>query len=227
VIETILFDLDDTLIAELEWARTGWALVARRIAPAVHREEAYLEGILADCYTADRRHVFDRFGARVGLDAGRIGECIELYRTGARALTVLPDAVAALRFAAARATGIVTDGLLASQRAKVAGAALAAAVGVVVYTDALGPDAGKPSPAGFAEALRQLDRPPQTAIYVADNAAKDFVGPRALGMRSVQVLRPDGVYAGALAPAGGEPDAVVDSLHDLAAVVRAWDDAVA
>jgi len=28
VIETILFDLDDTLIAEMEWARGGWALVA-------------------------------------------------------------------------------------------------------------------------------------------------------------------------------------------------------
>jgi hypothetical protein len=41
------------------------------------------------------------------------------------------------------------------------------------------------------------------------------------------VPRADGVYAGARAPAGGEPDAVVESLHELAAVVRAWDDAVA
>jgi len=42
VIEKILFDLDDTLIAEMEWARGGWAVVARHLARSVGREQTEL-----------------------------------------------------------------------------------------------------------------------------------------------------------------------------------------
>jgi putative hydrolase of the HAD superfamily len=226
VIETILFDLDDTLVAEMEWARGGWAVVARHLAPAVGRDDAEIEAMLAAAFDRDPRHVFDQLGAALRLGDDVVRDCVERYRTAPRPLTVLPDAAAALRFAAGRRTGIVTDGYRETQRVKVDCAGLGAAVEVIVYTDALGPGLGKPSPAGFSEALRLLGASASGAIYVADNAAKDFGGPRALGMRGVRVRRRDGVYRDVEPPPGGEPDALISSLDELPGLVSAWDDAV-
>jgi len=224
VIETILFDLDDTLIAEMDWARGGWALVAEHLAPGSGRERAELEQMMGGFFARDRRHVFDQLAGALGLDFAALDECIELYRHSPRPLALLPDAVAALRFAAGRRTGIVTDGDVVTQSTKVDCAGVAAHVEVIVYTGALGAGQGKPSPAGFREALRALKTGPAGAIYVADNATKDFIGPRRLGMRTVQITRPGGVYAGVPAPAGGEPDALVGSLEELASVVGGWED---
>jgi FMN phosphatase YigB (HAD superfamily) len=223
VIETILFDLDDTLIAEIEWARTGWHVVAEHLAASIGVDSAELERLMASFFASDRRRVFDQLASEVGLDDGAVAQCISLYRSSPRTLTLLEDAAAALEFAAARhRTGIVTDGPQLTQRTKVDGAGLRSRVEVIVYTDALGPGAGKPNPAGFREALRQLNMPAPSAVYVADNAAKDFAGPRSLGMRTLQIKRPGGVYDGAAAPPGGEPDVAVSSLHELAGVVAAW-----
>jgi putative hydrolase of the HAD superfamily len=223
VIETILFDLDDTLIAELEWARSGWRVVATHIAAEVGREPAALEQLLAEAFARDRHHVFDQLAASLGLDDIAIQECIALYRESPRPLTVLQDADSALRFAASRRTAIVTDGRYETQSTKVAGSGVAARVEAVIYTDSFGPGHAKPSPTGFLAALRHLGTPPQTAIYVADNPAKDFIGPRALGMRSVQVKRANGIYAAITPPPGGEPDATVQSLHELEPLVLRWD----
>jgi putative hydrolase of the HAD superfamily len=223
VIETVLFDLDDTLIAEMDWARGGWALVAAWLSPTVGQPATELEAIMAAAFARDRRRVFDQLAATLALDEAVREQCIERYRVEPRALRVLPDAAAALDFAAPRRTGIVTDGAARTQRTKVACAALRSRVGVVVYTDELGPGAGKPSAAGFRAALEALGSEPASAVYVADNAAKDFLGPRRLGMRTIQVARGDGVYDGVPAPAGGEPDVVVSSLEALAETIGGWE----
>jgi putative hydrolase of the HAD superfamily len=223
VIETILFDLDDTLVAEMEWARGGWHLVAEHLAAVAERDGADLERMMSGFFAHDRRRVFNQLADTLGLDSDALHECIAIYRHSPRPLTLLPDAAAALEFAADRRTGIVSDGDVVTQSTKVECAGLASSVEVIVYTGALGADHSKPSPSGFLEALRQLRTAPDTAIYVADNAAKDFIGPRGLGMRTIQVTRAGGVYAGVQAPAGGEPDAVVSSLLELASVVAAWE----
>lgn len=224
MIETVLFDLDDTLIEEREWARTGWGVVADALASETGREPGALVALMADAFATDPRSVFDALGDALGLGPERVAECIERYRATVRPLTVPPDAEAALTAVAGRRTGIVTDGLARTQRAKVAGARLEGRVEVIVYTDELGPGAGKPSPAGFEHALAALDGgEPARAVYVADNPAKDFIGPRALGMRSVRVRRAGGVYR-ALEPApGAEPDRTIDSLHELGALLAGWD----
>lgn len=221
-IETLLFDLDDTLISEMQWARTGWQVVAAFLAARTARSSEELEALMARAFTRDRRHVFDQVASELCLDAETLQECIRLYRTAERPLTVLPDAEVALQFAAGLRSGIVTDGAYPTQRAKIIGAALSSRVEVVVYTDTLGTNAGKPSPTGFHEALAQLRMPPESAVYVADNPAKDFLGPKQLGMRTVQVRRSDGVYAGQTAAQGAEPDIVIPSLYGLPAVITGW-----
>jgi putative hydrolase of the HAD superfamily len=223
VIDTILFDLDDTLIAEMEWARSGWRVVAEHLAAEVDRDAGELQLMMAGAFALDPRRVFDQIARQLHLRADCVARCVELYRVAPRKLTILPDADAALSFAQTRRTGIVTDGPLAGQSAKVAGAALDSRVEVVVYTDSLGPGAGKPSPAGFHEALRRLAMPAESAVYVADNPAKDFLGPHQLGMRTIRVKHEGGVYLDTPSAPGGEPQETVTSLVDLERIVGTWE----
>ena len=66
----------------------------------------------------------------------------------------------------------------------------------------------KPHRHGFELIQRRFALPPEAFVYVADNPAKDFVAPRALGWRTVQVVRPEGVHIEAVA-AGVQAEAEI------------------
>jgi len=60
-----------------------------------------------------------------------------------------------------------------------------------------------------------LGVPPRACIYVADNPAKDFIAPNALGWGTVFIKRPGGIYADREAPRGGLPQAAISTLDAL------------
>jgi HAD superfamily hydrolase (TIGR01458 family) len=74
---------------------------------------------------------------------------------------------------------------------------------------------GKPSPEFYGAALGLLGTAPETTAVVGDDLDSDVAGARALGMRGILVrtgkFRSEDLEAAAL-----EPDAVLDSLADLA-----------
>ena len=142
------------------------AVVARHLARAVGREPDELESMMTGYFATDRRRVLDQLAAELGLGTPELDTCIELYRTEPRRLTVLRDAVAALELAAARRSGIVTDGGLRTQQTKVRCAGLTGGVETIVYTDQLGPGAGKPAPTASARrcvASGAKPEPPSTS----------------------------------------------------------------
>ncbi len=73
----------------------------------------------------------------------------------------------------------------------------------------------KPDQRLFERALAELEVRPEEAIFVGVDTARDITGARQLGMRTVLVLSPYGSKDLAL----GEPDDVVDSTADLAALL--------
>jgi putative hydrolase of the HAD superfamily len=90
--------------------------------------------------------------------------------------------------------GLVSDGYLAVQRRKLDALRLAPAFDAILLTDELGRDAWKPSPVPFRTIVERLGVAPSSAIYVADNPAKDFRGARAVGMATVRVRHADGLH---------------------------------
>ena len=115
------------------------------------------------------------------------------------------------------AVGLLSDGDPAVQGRKLDALGLRDAFDAIVVTGGLGPDAGKPSPRGYEEVLRRLgDTAPGESVYVSDNPAKDFLGARRAGMRSIRVRRAGGIYA-ALEPETPEhaPDAEVTGLDEV------------
>jgi putative hydrolase of the HAD superfamily len=223
----VVLDLDDTLYPEAMYVRSGFRAVAARAQETLGVPAGEAEAELVALFEAGvRGDTFDRWLAARGLGgAAAVGDLVAAYRAHAPEIAPFPDAGGLLRRldADGSAVGLLSDGDPAVQGGKLDALGLRDAFDAVVITGGLGPDAGKPDPRGFEEVLRQLGgAPPRQAVYVSDNPVKDFVGARRVGMRSIRVRRPGGIYA-ALEPATPEhaPDAEVPGLEG---VVRALEE---
>lgn len=222
-VRAIVFDLDDTLYPEREFAFSGYAAVAAAFAERLDLSAGELNRRLGRLFdTPDRGRVFNVILTEAGAGSGfdeRLAEMIAAFRHHKPTIQLHADAEAALtRFAGPYRVGLISDGPLQMQRNKVEALALADRMDEIILTDEWGRDFWKPHPRAFEEMARRLKVEPGSCLYVADNSSKDFVAPNALGWRTVLVKRPDGVYAGRTAPDGGQAQEVVATLDALTMV---------
>ena len=75
----------------------------------------------------------------------------------------------------------------------------------------------KPDPRIFQEGLRRLEAEPASTVFVGDRLYDDISGAQAVGMRAVQTrqFRQE-------ADPDSSPDAVIDHIRELPAVLSAW-----
>lgn len=218
----VVFDLDDTLYPEGAFVRSAFAAAGR------HAAESWgLRGIGAEALrlfdAGQRQQIFQAAHAAAGhgeLGSGRAAELLKVYRQHRpETLPWFPDARATIEHLHGRSPlELISDGYLPTQANKFA--ALGAGVWIPnpVFTESLGREHWKPSPRAFELVMQR--HPGASFVYVADNPAKDFVAPRALGWRSVRVRRPEGVYAGATTHPLGAPDVTIESLAALPELLK-------
>lgn len=227
MIAGVVFDLDDTLYPESEYVRSGFRAVAA-VTGTTDAERAELAAWLLDAFESGvRGDAFDRLRARFPEVARRAStaDLVACYR-GHRPELVLPadsmDTLVALAGDDLR-LGIVTDGPVASQAAKVAALELDRWCAPVILTASLGPGLGKPDPTAFGLVAQTWALAPERLVYVGDNPRKDFAGPRGLGWRTVRLRREGQLHAG-IEPASPDdaPDAVIGVLADLPSLVAGW-----
>jgi putative hydrolase of the HAD superfamily len=215
----VVFDLDDTLYPERDFVLGGFMAVARWA-------EANL-GVLADAGYAGlcrlyesgvRGDTFDRWLEQHGIEPGPIvPRLVQVYREHEARLSPFPDVPGMLqRIRRGQRVGLLSDGFLDVQQRKLRALGLGHLFDAVVFADEWGRRAWKPSTTPFLAILERLDVPAVSAVYVADNPLKDFLGARQIGMSTVQVLRPGGEYARTSAPTPQHAaDQVVYQLAEL------------
>ena len=215
----VAFDMDDTLYAEVDYVRSGFRVVADHIGRAADTATgALFDRMWWHFEHGDRRKVFDAVLAEFCLQQQfRIDDLVELYRTHKPTIVLQPDADAVL--STLRAAGvhlaIVSDGLLIQQTRKADALGLAERVEKIVFTDSLPPGSAKPSEAPFAMLMADFGLEGSRCMYVGDNPAKDFVGPRKLNWLAVQILRENGIYRAESPPDDGRPDVQITDLRDI------------
>ncbi len=114
---------------------------------------------------------------------------------------------------------VLTDGYLPGQRLKVKALGIQTYFKHIVYTEQLGRQFWKPSPAGFETLAKALDCAFESMVYVGDNIQKDFLGPNQLGMTSIQVVRDLGVHHESLDDPAAQPQFKLANLCDLPALL--------
>lgn len=220
-VRVVVFDIDDTLYLERDYARSGFRAVDEwvRVALGVG---GFAEQAWAAFESGVRGTIFDTALTALGVvpSPDTVAEMVGRYRRHEPDIVLLDDARACLdrvgdgaHDRSALGVAVVTDGPLASQRAKARRLGLDGWTREIVFTEALGPGLGKPHPAAFELVERHLGASGDACVYVADNPAKDFGAPRRLGWRTVRVRRSLGLHADR--PSGDDIDHEIADLDGL------------
>ncbi|APO78940.1 HAD superfamily hydrolase protein (plasmid) [Rhizobium etli 8C-3] len=213
----LVFDLDDTLYLESDFAKSGFEAASAWLdrEMGVANFAAHCQAIFA---TGRRSRVFDEALVAAGLAGERTltVKLIEVYRQHHPRIQLAPDALEYLCNPARTARlALITDGHAATQMAKVKALGLEAIFDRIVYTDVWGSKFWKPHPRAF-EAIQEWSGVPCTElVYIADNPAKDFIAPRRLGWRTIQIARLGRIHMEDASEPDHRADAVITSLVDL------------
>lgn len=192
MIRCVVFDIDDTLYLERDYARSGFRAVeaAHRISGFGDRcWELFLAGVRGD--------TFNQACASSGIEptAALLDSLVTTYREHAPEIALLPDALSCIeRLAPTRRLACITDGPVASQRAKLNALGLEQWFDPIVVTGELGEGMGKPHPRPFEVVMATTGFAPEEHIYVADNPTKDMAGAAGVGWASIRIRRPDSLW---------------------------------
>jgi len=231
-IRAVVFDLDDTLYPERDYVRSGYRAAASYLRQMLGRGEAFEDWLWcrfqAACAGEDflpgfSGGAFDALNVRfdLGLKPSQIAELVRVYREHRPNIRPFGETPYLLgRLHEQVGLGLLSDGFLPAQRLKFEALGLTRFFDEVIFTEELGREAWKPSPAGFERIARLLGVPHDACAYVADNPAKDFLAANRLGWRTVQFLQLGQIHAHKPAPPGGEARFRVRAIDGLADVLK-------
>jgi putative hydrolase of the HAD superfamily len=195
----VIFDLDDTLYPHAQYVNSGFGAVARHVQDqfGLPAERVYTTLRIARDGGARGRE-FQQLCASHRLDVRVVPELVQVYRAHMPQIWLMHGAVSILqRF---RAEGwriaVLTNGDPVVQGRKVLALGLESLVDHVVYASnhARG---GKPAREPFVEALCRLQVAPHNAVMVGDDPVNDVEGARAVGIRTIFLMRPTRGHAAA------------------------------
>ena len=214
--QVVVFDLDDTLYLEKDFALSGFRALSQHFGERVggDRFAAECEELLA---SGTRGNIFDLALSRCGIEATQelVGELVSHYRSHEPEIEFCADTSHLLGRIPSLLTGLITDGPKEAQWAKIRALGLDRMLDYIVVTGEWPNGYSKPHPKAFKLIEERTSLTGDNIVYVADNAAKDFVAPRQLGWQSVQILRPTRIHDGKSSLPDHAAQHVIQSFDEL------------
>jgi putative hydrolase of the HAD superfamily len=185
----VLVDLDDTLYPQAQFLELAWSAVARRGGELGLDPELLLTELRAVAAAGSARGgIIDEAVRRVG-GAVDVRELVATFHAvRPERLTPFPGVLDALAELRARVpVGLITDGAVAGQQAKLDALGLADAFDTIVFSDVFGRSYRKPHPRPFQVGLGCLGLGAPDAVLIGDRPDTDITGAAAIGLRAIRV----------------------------------------
>lgn len=199
MIKAVVFDLDDTLISEKEYIRSGFKVVAKKIAVEHNLNENDVYELMYETFNEDSKNVFNRVLDKLCIqyEIDYIKELINCYREHMPDIKLYDDAKYIIETLHQKGIklGMITDGYKITQRNKLKVLDIDNYFEYIVVTDELGREFWKPHSKPYEIIKNKLNLDYENMVYVGDNVSKDFVTANKLGMSTVFINREDGVYS--------------------------------
>jgi|AntDeeMinimDraft_5_1070356.scaffolds.fasta_scaffold03403_4 putative hydrolase of the HAD superfamily len=212
----VIFDLDDTLFPESEFALSGFEAVAEYLSKESTFESDTIYRLLQEDFdNSVRGDNFDQLLNKTEIDAS-IDKLVEVYRTHSPDIELLPEAEICLTQLSDRSLQLITNGTATKQRNKIKALGISDIFDNIYISGEFGTNSAKPSTHLFEKCLEDGNKESERTVYIADNPVKDFIAPNHLGMRSIWINREWGEYAD-LEPTTDREQPTV-SVSDLTAV---------
>ncbi len=220
MITVVIFDLDDTLYDELDYCKSGFASVADFLArlPQTPPADRIFDSLWSEFNAGNHKTTFNAAldDLAITYDDDLIAKLIETYRTHVPNITLPPDSESVLKGLSDKFNlALLTDGFLPAQKLKVQALGIEKYFKSIVYTEQLGREFWKPSPAAFEKIMHDLNATPQSTACVADNGKKDFVAPNKLGCTTIQLIRPNRIHSESSQDPHAAPRHIIQNITHL------------
>ncbi len=217
-IETVVFDLDDTLYPETEYVKSGFKAVDRYlVSRGVVKSSIYRS--LWDLFSSGLRGtIFNEslVKARIDPSPELIQQLVYQYRTHIPDISLYRDAAEVLQqLKGKRKMALLTDGYGEAQKNKVTALGIKHFFDTIMYTDDLGRECWKPHTSGFIAIMNKLEVAGSRCVYIGDNPSKDFAAPRSLGWKSIRIQRAEGLHANMQENSNAPADLCIKNLYPL------------
>jgi len=198
MVKAVVFDLDDTLISEKEYIKSGYCHIAEIIEGRFSIDKNQVFDDLMNLFRVSPLNVFNRLYDKYQIEYSKemILDLVKEYRWHFPDIQFYDDVLTCLSELnkSGIKVGIITDGYTITQRQKLKALKADEYFDEIIVTDELGRDYWKPNPKAFELMKEKLKVNFDEMIYVGDNLKKDFISPNRLGMLSIAIKREDGVY---------------------------------
>jgi putative hydrolase of the HAD superfamily len=186
----LVFDLDDTLYEELSFVRGGFSSAARYLERKFSIPYDVTYARMLELLEGGRGAIFDKIlKEHQCFSVKEVKKCISAYRYHSPDLCFYPDAITFLNKFKSEKKYIVTDGNKNVQQNKLKALSASMIFKKCLVTHCYGLKHSKPSPYCFQVICNIEKVQPSEVIYIGDNPAKDFIGIRPFGFRTVRLLR--------------------------------------
>lgn len=197
MIKAVVFDLDDTLISEKEYIKSGYHHIANVLSSRSGMDKTIIFSELIKLFKERYTNVFNRFYEIHNIEYSRdmILDLVNEYRGHLPEIQFYDDVLPCLNELKRLGikTGIITDGYAIAQRQKLRAIEANKYFDEIIVTDELGTDYWKPHPKPFELMREKFEVDFNEMIYVGDNPEKDFYISKIYPIKTVRIHR-DGLH---------------------------------
>lgn len=198
MIKAVIFDLDDTLISEKDYIKSGFKEISKNIEEIykIDAEETFNE--LMKLSKVESKNVFNRFfdNHKIEYTKEDIKEFLNIYRNHIPNIEFYEDAIQLIEKLKEKniKVGVITDGYIVSQKAKLKAINAYEIFDYIIITEELGREFWKPHPKAFEIMKEKLNVKFNEMIYVGDNPEKDFFIGDIYPINTIRIVREDSIY---------------------------------
>lgn len=223
MVKAVVFDLDDTLISEKEYIKSGYRHIAEVIGQRfnINKDQVYID--LFQLFRESPHNVFNRLYEKYQIEYSKemIIDLVNEYRGHFPDVQYYDDVMQCLNELKVLGVkiGIITDGYAQAQRQKLKAVEADMYFDEIIVTDELGRDYWKPHPKAFEIIKERFGVSFDEMIYVGDNPGKDFYISTIYPIKTVRIFR-DGVHKDNFYLDGIREDFIIDELTKILEIIR-------
>ena len=183
MVKSIIFDLDDTLFYELDYLKSGFSSVARKISNEQGISRQDIQELLIETYFLNLnpfKEMINRFNLKYSVEY-----CLNIYRTHIPKIKLSPSASVMLEELLDQKfnLGLLTDGRSIQQRNKIKSLKLEKYFKHIIISEEFG--SMKPAKKNYIYFSKIAFSDSRIFYFVGDNIDKDFYTPNKLGWTTI------------------------------------------
>ena len=211
----IVFDLDDTLYDEINYVKSGFKAVSNFLSENfnINKNEAF-NIMIYELDKNGRGKIFDVVLKKYKIyTVKNLKKCISLYRLHNPEITLTQETISCLERFHNYKKYIITDGNKIVQQKKIKALNIEKYFTFCFISRRYGIHNEKPSMYCFQKICELESTTPENIVYIGDNPAKDFVGIKPFGIKTIRIMK--GNYRDIVKTIEYEAQIQINSLSEL------------